>query len=103
MQASADLEAEISQLSITSPYVIVTNNDNDNKQYFVVVENAIFLESTDFTEALLDLLSVFFCFNIEYPKQLYPILIFLQHHVCNIKDQQVVPNVVKVIYSAMSN
>ena len=53
MLASADLKAKISQLNISSPYVIITNNDNNNKQYFVVVENMLFIESTDFTEALL--------------------------------------------------
>ena len=103
MQASADLEAEISQLKISSPYIIITTNDNNNRQYFVIVEDMVFIQSVDFTEALLDLICIFFCFNIEYPKQLYPLLIFLQHHVCNIKDEQVVPNVVKVIYSALCN
>jgi hypothetical protein len=51
--------------------------------------------------AMQDLMSAYFAFNIAYPRQLYPILLFLQHHVFGIKDNQTIPNIVKIVYSAM--
>ena len=49
------------------------------------------------TAALQDLMSVYYSFNITYPTNL-PVLLFLQHHVFEIRDNQPVPN---IVYSAM--
>ena len=36
------------------------------------------------TAALQDLMSIYFSFNIAYPRPVYPVLLFLQHHVFGI-------------------
>ena len=101
IQASADLESEVEEIGVSSPYIIVTHTDDDSRQYFVVVEKMILVESSDMSAALQDVMSVYFTFNIAYPRPLYPVLLFLQHHVFEIKDDQTVPNIVKIVYSAM--
>ena len=101
LQASTDLDSEAQSISVTSPYIIVTTTDEDTRQFFIVVEKTVLLESMDLTAALQDLMSVYFTYNIAYPRQLYPVLLFLQHHVFGIKDNQTAPNVVKIVYSAM--
>ena len=111
MQASADPHTEVSGNSTTTLYIVVTTTlyivvtttDEDTKQYFVVVEELVMIESDSFSQVLQDLISTYFTFDIAYPKQLYPVyvLLFLQHHVCTIQDQQPIPNVVKIVYSAM--
>ena len=53
------------------------------------------------TAALQDLVSIYFSFNIAYPRPVYLVLLFLQHHVFGIKDNQTVPNIVKIVYGAM--
>ena len=50
------------------------------KQYFVVVEKEVLLESTDMSAALQDLIAAYFTFTIAYSRQLYSVLFFLQHH-----------------------
>ena len=100
-QASADLDTEIKHIEVSSPYIIVTSTDDDSRQYFVVVEKMILVESSNMTAALQDFMSIYFSFNIAYPRPVYPVLLFLQHHVFGIKDDQTVPNIVKIVYSAM--
>ena len=53
-QASADLDIEVS-----SPYIIVTSTNDDSRQYFVVVEKMILVESSNMTAALQDLVYLF--------------------------------------------
>ena len=53
-------------------------------------------ESEDMGNSIVDLLSVYFTFNMAYP-----VLLFLQHHVLSIKHKQRVPKIVNIIYSAL--
>ena len=99
-QASDDLDTEIKHIEVSSPYIIVTSTDDDSRQYFLVVEKMILVES-NMTAALQDLMSIYFSFNIAYPRPVYLVLLFLQHHVFGIKDNQTVPNIVKIVYGAM--
>ena len=101
VQAEVNIDAEVHSMAISSPFIVVTKRDDDTRQYFVCVERMVLLESTGMTAALMDIMSVFFTFNIAYPKQLYSLLLFVQHHVFSIKDNQPVPNVVKIVFSAL--
>ena len=97
IQASADLESEVEEIGVSSPYIIVTHTDDDSRQYFVVVEKMILVESSNMAAALQDVMSVYFTFNIAYPRPLYPVLLFFQYHVFEIEDNQTVPNIVKIV------
>ena len=55
-------------------------------QLNVIAECEIFDQSLSVYNAILDLISVYFTFNIAYPKPLYPLFIFIQHYVLLIKD-----------------
>ena len=94
-----DLEEEISEMEQSEPYIVITSKPGtESSQIFVCCERQIYLESKSMRDALLDMMSTYFVFNIAYPKSLHGILIFLQHHVFNLPDQQTVPSVVKTLH-----
>ncbi len=51
----------------------------------VVAEKSIIVEPDTIEQALEDMMSIYFTFNIAYPK---PLLVFIQHHIFGIKDDQ---------------
>ncbi len=59
--------------------------------YDIVVEGSSLVQSTDLSTALVDLFGAYFVFDIAYPPELYPVLIFFQHYVFGLKDKQKVP------------
>lgn len=66
----------------------------DNSQVFVCCEGQIYIESKSVKDALLDLISTYFVFDIMYPKPLRSLLLFLQHFVLDLPDQQSVSSAV---------
>ena len=76
MQASADLNSEVNGNATMTPYIVVIKTDEDIKQFFVAVERSVMVESDTFSQALQDLISSYFTFNIAYPKPLCPSLLF---------------------------
>ena len=82
----------------SEPFIVVTSKPGtETSQIFVCCERQIYLESKSMRDALLDMMATYFVFNIAYPKGLHGILIFLQHNVFNLVDQQTVPSVVKTL------
>ena len=57
----------------------------------IACEGIIFNESKSFKDSLIDLMAAYHVFNIAYPKPLAPSLIFFQHYVFGLKDEQEVP------------
>ena len=81
----------------SEPFIVVTSKPGtETNQIFVCCERRTYLESKLMTDALLDMMSMYFVFNIAYPKSLHGILIFL-HHVFNLQDQQTVTSVDKTL------
>ncbi len=73
-----------------TPAIVVATSDTA-KQIF---EREILI---DMAKALVDLISVYFTFDIAYPKPLYPVFLFLQHNYCvrhKLLDDQPQPNCV---------
>lgn len=69
---------------------------------FIVVEGQLLTAAmTTIRSAVLALIATYFAFNMAYPSGIYPVLIFLQHYLLDIKDKQTIPNAVKIAYSAM--
>ncbi len=83
-----------------TPAIVVATSDTA-KQIFVTAERDILIESVDMAKALVDLISVYFTFDIAYPKPLYPVFLFLQHIVFGILDDQPQPNCVTILHTAM--
>ena len=60
----------------------------DSTQYFIICEGAILLESKTLRDSFIDLISSYYIFDIAYPKSVAAVLLFFQHMVFNLKDQQ---------------
>ena len=79
----------------SEPFLLVTGIPGTyNCQVFVCCEKEIFMESKSIKDSLLDLIATYFVFDIAYPKFLSAVLIFFQHFVINVPDQQPVPSTV---------
>ena len=90
-----DIDVEMLEVTQSEPFLLVTGIPGaDNCQVFVCCEKEIFLESKSIKDSLLDLIATYFVFDICYPKVLNAILIFFQHFVINLPDQQPVPSTV---------
>ena len=101
IQDSVNLEEEIYKIDKGSPYILCLASDVGH-QYFVVIERKLLAESGNLTTALINLIAVYFTFDVVYPKPLYSVFIFIQHYLFNLPDQQEVPNNAKILYSSVS-
>lgn len=77
-------------------------SDSDKFQFFILAEKQVISESNNICLAIVDMIATYFTFNMSYPDPLYSLLLFVQHYILDIKDDQSVPNVVNIIYSALS-
>ena len=85
MQGAVDLDEKAGKLSPFPQIVVV---QHDPMQFYIAVEKQILLESDSTKDSIIDLISVYFTFDIAYPKLLYPVCLFLQHYVLVIVDKQ---------------
>ena len=60
-------------------------------QYCVTVEKILLVSTDYFDEALACLIASYFVFNIIYPKAFSPVLLFFQHAIFNLMDNQTRP------------
>ena len=76
----------------SSPFIIIIGIPGEETvQYYVCGEKIIICESVSVMDAVLDLICVYYTFDIAYPKSLSGIFLWFQHFVFDIKDQQVSP------------
>ena len=101
LQDTVDLNAEVEKLP-PFPQIILLRSDIAEEQCFIAVEKQVMVESRCINTALLDMMSVYFAFDIAYPRPLYSLLVFIQHYVLGIRDSQPVPNNVTVLVTALS-
>ena len=78
---------------------------SENTQVFISVEKQTLTvtECEDIPQAVVSLVSTYYAFNMSYPGSLYPVYIFIQHYVLDIKDEQRLPNNVVILYTSISN
>ena len=90
-----DVGEEVTKIKQAAPFITLTGIAGDeNSQVFLCGESDIFFESTSLKEAIIDLLSFYFVFDICYPKFLNSVLLFFQHYVFKLTDSQPVPTMV---------
>jgi len=93
-----DIEEVISETAQYEPFILVTSKSGtETSQIFICCEGEIYIESKSIKDALLDLLSTYFVFDVAYPKSTQNILLFFQHHVFNLQDQQISSSAVKTL------
>ena len=90
MQVCCDLHDEIQRQPHVYPFIAMVEGDAC-LQFFQVAEKVVVCESEGFMGALLDLVCVYYTFDIVYPKPLYPVLLFIQQFIMGIKDKQPMP------------
>lgn len=72
-----DLDSEVHQITQSAPYIAQTGvAGTENAQYFIACEQAVLCESKSVEDAIIDLLAVYYVFNISYPKGISAILLF---------------------------
>ena len=69
--------------------------------YYLVAERIVMMHCQSLFEALQGLVASYFMANIEYPRPLTALLIFIQHIVLGIKDSQLMPNMVTQVVSSL--
>ena len=86
------MAAEVNEIPQASPFIVIIGVPGDeNCQFFICGEKDIFLESKTLKDAIIDLISFYFVFDVAYPKYVNAILLFFQHYVFQLTDTQVVP------------
>lgn len=101
MQMTSDIDKEVRTVPNNYPYIVMALGDQA-LQYFVVGERLVLCKSDNFIESLFDLLCVYFTYNIQYPKSLSAVLLFVQHYILGIKDSQRIPPALIRVVSSFS-
>ena len=91
MQGSVEQAA--SSVGMNSPCILMTNFDAGKYQFFIIAEKQVICESHSLSLALVDMIATY-----VLPRYFIPILLFIQHHVLDIKDDQ---NIVNILFSAI--
>lgn len=102
LQDSVNIVEEVKKINCSQPFLLVLEGD-DQFNYVIMCENSVFLQFGNLTDGLFFLLAVYYIFDMSYPKPLYPVYIFLQHHVFSLLDKAHIPDVVIRTLSVLHN
>lgn len=83
-----DIDEELN-VPFSAPCILMV--ETSEATTYVIVEGASLVQSTDIQTALIDLYSAYFVFDIAYPVEVAPVLIFMQHYIFGLKDSQKIP------------
>ena len=59
-----DVEQEVSEIGQSAPFILITgaSAEDENIQFFVGCEQALYLESSSVKDVIIDLICTYFCF-----------------------------------------
>ena len=84
------MDSEVSSIDQAEPFLVITGIPGDEQsQVFICVEGSLLLESKS---SMIDLIATYYTFDLSYPKCVDSVLIFFQHFIFGLKDQQRLPN-----------
>ena len=87
-----DVDAAISAIGQSEPFLVITGRPGDEgSRVFISCEGEIFVSSKSVIDGMLDLMAIYFSFDITYPKSTSSVLLFIQHFVFDLKDEQLLP------------
>lgn len=75
-----DLDEEVKKVPQNFPYISVLIG-NSSIQFFIIAERLVLDDCEKLVDAMTALVGAYCTFNIQYPRPLYPVFIFLQHFV----------------------
>ena len=82
-----DIDSEVSSVTQSEPFLLLTGEPGiENCQVFICCEAELYIESKSIKDALVDLISTYFVFDIVYPKNFRNILLFIQHFVLDLPE-----------------
>lgn len=67
----------------------------------MVIEREIAMETNECLDAMINMICSYYVFDINYPKQLYPVLLFVQRFIVGIKDDQPIPTVLTRVLAGL--
>ena len=84
-----DIDSEVSSVTQSESFLLLTGQPGtENCQVFICCEAELYIESKSIKDALIDLILTYFVFDIVYPKNFRNVLLFIQHFVFDLPDQQ---------------
>ena len=87
-----NVDDEVAAIDQTEPYLVVTGHPGEElSQTFVCCEKRVFVTSKSVQDGLMDLMAVYFTFDITFPKHANAILLFIQHYIFKLVDDQPLP------------
>ena len=90
----------MARITVNHPFIAVVEGIN-SMQFFLVVERVVTSSTSCFLDAMWGMMSLYFTFDISYPKPLQSLLIFVQHLVMSFIDKQKVPPAATRVYSSL--
>ena len=87
------MDSEVDSIDQAEPFLVITGIPGDEQsQVFICVEGSLLLESKSIKDSMIDLIATYYTFDLSYPKCVDSVLIFFQHFIFGLKDQQRLPN-----------
>ena len=100
IQSLANFEGEVASKLVNHPYIAIIVEGGALVMQ-LVVERIPLAPCDSLIDALLGATTIFFIFDIQYPKHIEATMIFFQQLVLDVKDKQSIPSVVTRVYSAL--
>ena len=87
------MDSEVGSVAQAEPFLVIIGIPGEERsQVFICAEGSLLLESRSIKDSLIDLIATYYVFDISYPKCLNSVLMFFQHFIFRLKDQQHLPN-----------
>ena len=99
---TATVKADITKIKSNEPAIIIAIGDL-SCQIYICAERIIVCECQTFIEAVKNLISVYFVFDMAYSRTDYPTLLFLQRYILCIQDSQPIPPSLVRVMSLLDN
>ena len=72
-----NLTEEVRNIRHSPPYIAITGRPgDDDAQYFLCCEQSILIESKSFLDVIIDMMSSYYVFDINYPQHLFAVFLF---------------------------
>ena len=82
----------MSAIAQSEPFLLVTGRPGDEGcRVYISCEQELFILSKSIIDGVLDMMAIYFSFDINYPKYTSCVLLFIQHFVLDLKDDQPLP------------
>ena len=102
VQEATDADEEAERLGRKEPFVMICET-NESCEYIVYVEKECLISTKSVADAVADLICAYFVFDLVYPRNIYPLLVFFQHTMMGIKDVEKLPTSVMTLLTSLSS